>query len=745
MNLPSIPKSFFNGDCFDAYRILGAHPWQGDHGEEGWRFAVWAPGATAVEVCGGFDGWGAGIPLQKADTGVWSGFVSGLCEGELYKYRIHGADGSVVMRADPYAFASEVRPANASRLTRLDFSFDDSAWMERRDKCRNLPMNIYELHAGSWKHKPNSTQPDGSDGWYDYEELARELIPWLLEHHFTHVELLPLAEHPFDGSWGYQTTGYFAVTSRYGTPAQFASFVNACHRMGIGVIMDFVPVHFAANADALANFDGTHLYEYDSDVGHSEWGTCNFNYYRREVCSFLNSAAALWMEVYHCDGIRMDAISRALYWQGDPARGVNEGAVTFLRNLNHGLNERWPTGVYMAEDSTNFLKVTAPTRYDGIGFDYRREVCSFLNSAAALWMEVYHCDGIRMDAISRALYWQGDPARGVNEGAVTFLRNLNHGLNERWPTGVYMAEDSTNFLKVTAPTRYDGIGFDYKWDMGWMHDTLDYFATPFGQRPDAYGKIIFSMHYFYNELYLLALSHDEVVHGKKTVIDKLWGTYEEKCAQLRTLYFYMYAHPGKKLNFMGNELGHFREWDEKRELDWDLLKYPFHDAFQKYFGALSRLYATQPALYAGEYDPRCFEWVASESRDEGVYAWLRKGAGQTILCVMNTQNTAHKKFPLYLSFPAGAEELLNTEAPCWGGADKSKPKALHTSDGGVYGRDYTLTVDLPAMGSRMFKLTPEAPRPEAAQASARRAAAARRKAARTQNAKADAAAYNSKK
>ena len=468
MNLPSIPKSFFNGDCFDAYRILGAHPWQGDHGEEGWRFAVWAPGATAVEVCGGFDGWGAGIPLQKADTGVWSGFVSGLCEGELYKYRIHGADGSVVMRADPYAFASEVRPANASRLTKLDFSFDDSAWMERRDKCRNLPMNIYELHAGSWKHKPNSTQPDGSDGWYDYEELARELIPWLLEHHFTHVELLPLAEHPFDGSWGYQTTGYFAVTSRYGTPAQFASFVNACHRMGIGVIMDFVPVHFAANADALANFDGTHLYEYDSDVGHSEWGTCNFNYYRREVCSFLNSAAALWMEVYHCDGIRMDAISRALYWQGDPARGVNEGAVTFLRNLNHGLNDRWPTGVYMAEDSTNFLK-------------------------------------------------------------------------------------------VTAPTRYDGIGFDYKWDMGWMHDTLDYFATPFGQRPDAYGKIIFSMHYFYNELYLLALSHDEVVHGKKTVIDKLWGTYEEKCAQLRTLYFYMYMHPGKKLNFMGNEFGH-PEW-----------------------------------------------------------------------------------------------------------------------------------------------------------------------------------------
>ena len=401
--------------------------------------------------------------------------------------------------------------------------------------------------------------------------------------------------------------------------------------------MDFVPVHFAANGDALANFDGTHLYEYDSDVGHSEWGTCNFNYYRREVCSFLNSAAALWMDVYHCDGIRMDAISRALYWQGDPNRGVNEGAVTFLRNLNHGLNERWPTGIYTAEDSTNFLK-------------------------------------------------------------------------------------------VTAPTRYDGIGFDYKWDMGWMHDTLDYFATPFGERPDAYHKLTFSMQYFYNELYLLALSHDEVVHGKKTIIDKLWGTYEEKCAQLRTLYFYMYTHPGKKLNFMGNELGHFREWDEKKELDWGLMKYPFHDSFQKYFAELGRLYATEPALYDGEYNPNCFEWIACESRDEGVYAWLRKGAGQTILCVMNTQNTSHKKFPLYFQYPCAADELLNSEAACWNGADRSRTRHLHTTDGGVYGRDYTLSVDLPAMGSRMYRITPEAPHPEAAQASARKAAAQKRKA-----------------
>ena len=647
MNYPVIPRTFFSGDCFDAYRILGAHPCTDPNGAEGWRFAVWAPGATAVEVCGGFGGWERGVPMEKADTGVWSAFIPGLAEGELYKYRVHGADGSTVMRSDPYAFATELRPGTASKLTKLDFTFDDTAWMERRDKCRNRPLNIYELHAGSWKHKPGATRPDGSDGWYNYEELARELIPWLLEHHFTPVELLPLAEHPFDGSWGYQTTGYFSVTSRYGTPAQFAGFVNACHRMGIGVIMDFVPVHFAANADALAKFDGTYLYEYDSDVGQSEWGTCNFNYYRREVCSFLSSAAGLWMDVYHCDGIRMDAISRALYWQGDPNRGVNQGAVNFLRSLNHGLNERWPTGIYMAEDSTNFLK-------------------------------------------------------------------------------------------VTAPTRYEGVGFDYKWDMGWMHDTLDYFATPFGERPGCYGKLLFSMHYFYNELYLLALSHDEVVHGKKTIIDKLWGSYAEKCAQLRTLYFYMYTHPGKKLNFMGNELAHFREWDEKRELDWNLLEYPFHDAFQKYFAALSRTYASEPALYDGEYNPDCFEWVANESCAEGVYAWLRKGRGQNLLCVMNTQDHAHKKFPLYLKFPCSAELVLDTEAGAWGGVHKAHRKqSFHTTDGGVFGRDYTLTLDLPAMGSYLLRLSPEAPNPDAARLSANRALAQKRKAAKAAKAAAE--------
>ena len=644
-NASDLPVYLFKqGNNCEAYRYFGAHM-ETRAGEAGVVFRVWAPHAVAISVVGDFNSWKPGShPMRKVDgDSVWELFIPGMKEYDVYKYCVTTRAGDLVYKADPYAFHAETRPSNGSKVYDISgFAWHDDAWQAAQKKADviNSPMNIYEMHAGSWKMKEGGKP-------YNYSELADELIPYITEMGYTHVELLPVMEYPFDGSWGYQVTGYFAPTSRYGTPAQFAGFVNACHRMGIGVIMDFVPVHFAANADALAKFDGTYLYEYDSDVGQSEWGTCNFNYYRREVCSFLSSAAGLWMDVYHCDGIRMDAISRALYWQGDPNRGVNQGAVNFLRSLNHGLNERWPTGIYMAEDSTNFLK-------------------------------------------------------------------------------------------VTAPTRYEGVGFDYKWDMGWMHDTLDYFATPFGERPGCYGKLLFSMHYFYNELYLLALSHDEVVHGKKTIIDKLWGSYAEKCAQLRTLYFYMYTHPGKKLNFMGNELAHFREWDEKRELDWNLLEYPFHDAFQKYFAALSRTYASEPALYDGEYNPDCFEWVANESCAEGVYAWLRKGRGQNLLCVMNTQDHAHKKFPLYLKFPCSAELVLDTEAGTWGGVHKAHRKQnFHTTDGGVFGRDYTLTLDLPAMGSYLLRLAPEAPNPDAARLSANRALAQKRKAAKAAKAAAE--------
>ena len=602
MTWTMLPQEYHTGACFDLYRHLGAHPCKG-----GWSFRIWAPGALDVQLEGDFNGW-QGAPMSRDNAGVWS-CTAKAKEGQLYKFRVLGPDGSWVEHSDPCALAAELRPGTASRLfdlSRLEAQFTDGVWMAGQDKHYDRPMNIYEMHAGSWKRKP-----DGS--WYDYEELAQELIPWLVEHQYTHVELLPLAEHPFDGSWGYQNTGYFAPTSRYGTPVQFARFVNACHLAGIGVLMDFVPVHFAKNADGLARLDGTFLYEYDSDVGQSEWGTCNFNFYRGEVRSFLNSAAAIWLDLYHCDGIRMDAISRALYWLGDPSRGVNQGAVQFLQNMNQGLHQRFPSAILTAEDSTNFLK-------------------------------------------------------------------------------------------VTAPVEYDGLGFDYKWDMGWMHDTLDFFATPFDQRRDAYHKLTFSMSYFYNELYLLSLSHDEMVHGKKTVIDKLWGTYEEKFAQARLLYFYMLTHPGKKLNFMGSELAHFREWDEERELDWMLLRYPLHDAFHKYIAALNGLYHAEPALYEGEYNAACFEWVACQSRDEGIYAYLRKGRGGPLLAVMNTQPKAYLKYPLYLTEGCTARMLFSTDLQQWGGATKAPSQPQTTLPGGVFGRNHTLYVDLPPLSGALYRL-----------------------------------------
>ena len=587
MNYPVIPRTFFSGDCFDAYRILGAHPCTDPNGAEGWRFAVWAPGATAVEVCGGFDGWERGVPMEKADTGVWSAFIPGLAEGELYKYRVHGADGSAVMRSDPYAFATELRPGTASKLTKLDFTFDDTAWMERRDKCRNRPLNIYELHAGSWKHKPGATRPDGSDGWYNYEELARELIPWLLEHHFTHVELLPLAEHPFDGSWGYQTTGFFAPTSRYGTPDELCTLIDACHAADIGVIFDFVPVHFAVDEYGLKRFDGTALYEYPAAaVGESEWGSCNFMHSRGEIRCFLQSAA-----------------------------------------------------------------------------DY--------------WLRTFHADGLRMDAVSRLIYWQGDPARGVNGSTLEFLKNMNQGLQQRHPTAMLIAEDSTNFEKVTAPVEHGGLGFDYKWDLGWMNDTLDYFKKTPEERKSNLGKLTFSMMYFWREHYILPFSHDENVHGKATILQKMYGEYEDKFPQGRALYLYMAIHPGKMLDFMGNEFGQLREYDESREQDWLLLDYPIHEAFANYRRTLNELYRKYDAFWSGEYNPDHFLWLDCDHPELDACAILRKGQEATVFAAFNFGDTELKDYELTLPGKGKITPLLNSDWNCFGGRT-ARPKALRS-------------------------------------------------------------------
>ena len=598
-----LPQTFHTGDCFEAYRMLGAHPCPSG----GWEFALWAPGARAAAVEGDFGGW-ADIPMTADSAGVWRTSCPDAREGQLYKFRITGQDGRAQEHSDPYAFGAELRPGTASKLCRVDnFSFSDEEWMARRQKNYDRPLNIYELHGGSWQRRE-----DG--GWYNYEELADRLIPYLLRQGYTHLEFLPLAEHPLDESWGYLVTGYFAPTSRYGSPAQFARLVDRCHRAGIGVLMDFVPVHFAANPDGLARLDGTELYEHPHDVGQSEWGSLNFNLYRGEVKSFLKSAAAFWLQVYHCDGLRMDAISRALYWLGDEKRGVNPGAVDFLREMNEGLHRRFPTAILAAEDSTNFPK-------------------------------------------------------------------------------------------VTAPVAYEGLGFDYKWDMGWMHDTLEYFSAPFGRRPGLYSRLIFSMNYFHRELYLLALSHDENVHGKKTILDKMYGSYREKFSQARLLYLYMYAHPGKKLNFMGNELGHFREWDEQRPLDWELLRYPAHDAFLQYMARLGALYQQHPALYREEYDPARFGWVEADQPGLGLLAFTRQGGGETLLAVFNTQNRPLEGAQLRFARPFEASLLLASEESRWDGSGAVPAGRLYCRQEGRRGeRPYLLRLDLAPLSGALYLL-----------------------------------------
>ena len=480
-------------------------------------------------MIGEFNGW-METPMEKVHDGnFWEMISKEAKPGMMYKYRIYDRAGNCIDHCDPYGYGMELRPNTASIIRDMDaYKFHDGKWMKKRSDHSDLPLNVYELHFGSFR-KP-SEEPDA---WYDYEEMADILLPYLKENGYNYLEIMPLNEYPCDESWGYQGTGFFSPTSRYGTADQLKYFVDRCHENDIGVILDFVPVHFAVDDYALANYDGTALYEYPhSDVGDSEWGSRNFMHSRGEVRSFLQSAAEYW------------------------------------------LNE-------------------------------------------------YHIDGLRMDAISRAIYWQGMPERGVNSNAVEFLRYMNQGLKERHPSVILAAEDSTSFPGVTKPAEEGGLGFDYKWDMGWMNDTLDYFRTAPEYRTRNYHKLTFSMMYYYDERYLLPLSHDEVVHGKATILQKMYGDYEQKFPQARAFYMYMYAHPGKKLNFMGNELGHFREWDEKREVDWNLLTFPAHQDFHRFMEDLNHFYLEHPALSELDYDTEGFRWIECHAEEKCVYVFER--------------------------------------------------------------------------------------------------------------------------
>lgn len=564
-------QDFYIGKSFDAYEFFGAHKIGNKI-----LFRVYAPNAAKVSLVGEFNDWQEEEMEQQYQSGIYSITSENARVGMMYKYCIHTRDGQVVYHCDPYGFAMELRPNSASYIVDLEeYKFSDDEWMNKRDKCYNKPLNIYEIHMGSWMKKNDETY---NNGWYRYNEIADRLINYVKENGFTHIEIMPLCEHPVDCSWGYQNTGFFSPTSRYGTNKELKELIDKCHKANVGVILDFVPIHFAVDDYGLAKFDGTELYEYPhKDVGASEWGTCNFIHSRGEVCSFLQSAANYWLKEYHFDGLRMDAISRAIYWQGNPARGVNSCAINFIRNMNVGL----------------------------------------------------------------------------------------HKLH---PTAMIIAEDSTAYPKVTAPVEYNGLGFDYKWDLGWMNDTLDYFKISPKERPNHYYKLTFSMEYFYNELFLLPFSHDEVVHGKATIIQKMWGDYEDKFKQCRALYMYMYTHPGKKLNFMGNEIAQFREWDEKREQDWQLIKMPLHYAFNKYIKRLNEVYDNYEALYKNEYDSSYFKWLEVNAPEKSVYIYERGRSDHRIIVALNFSDNEYAPFTFKVEEVLRLREIVNSDSDIYGGS-----------------------------------------------------------------------------
>lgn len=579
-----------------AYKAFGAH-FSHEYNQDGVHFTVYAPHAAHVSLIGDFNDW-QGYAMERNEQGIWSIFAANIPEFSRYKFRITTMSGETYDRIDPFEFYSEVRPNNASVVYCLDgFGWTDEKWMQTRKKNYNLPMNIYEMHAGSWKVK-EIREPDNV--FYTYTELAERLIPYIKQMGYTHIELLPLTEHPFDGSWGYQTTGYFAATSRYGSPKELMSFINECHQQDIGVIMDFVPLHFVTDFYALHMYDGGCVYESDYDhLRFSEWQTALFDFTKPYVLSFMKSALDFWISYYHIDGIRFDAVANLIYMHGKP------------------------------ED-------------------------------------------------------------GMNEPGVWFMKNVNYTLLHKFPEVMLIAEDSSNYLKVTAPVEYGGLGFDYKWDLGWMHDTLNYMATPPNERSGHHHKLTFSMSYFYNEKYILPFSHDEVVHGKRTIIDKIYGSYEEKFHQLRTLYVYMMTHPGKKLNFMGNELAEFKEWDESKELGWNLLTFPAHDAFHRFLQTLHALYLSEPPLYAQDYNNyNVFQWIDANNASQCVYSYKRKDLeGNTLYVVMNFSNRFYPSYQLRVEESDSYEELLCTDKADFGGtgvenkeltANTGYPPVLHVA------------------------------------------------------------------
>ena len=617
---------FGEGRHYQLYHKLGAHPYT-YRGQDGYYFAVWAPHAAAVSLVGDFNAWNPDATPMKpvADSGIYELFVPGLGVGQLYKFAITTHTGTILFKADPYAFSAEYRPGTASVTADIrGFKWNDSKWMESRAGTDPVkaPISIYEVHLGSWKKK---NRPE-KDGYYTYMEAAHELADYVLEMGYTHVELMGIAEHPYDGSWGYQVTGYFAPTSRYGTPTEFMYFVNYLHKKGIGVILDWVPAHFPKDAHGLADFDGPALYEYaDPRKGeHPDWGTKVFDYAKNEVSNFLIANALYWLDEYHIDGLRVDAVASMLY-------------------LDYG-------------------------RQDG------------------QWVPNKYGDNKNLEAIE-------------------FFKHLNSVIRGRKDGAIIIAEESTAWPNVTKSPEEDGLGFTFKWNMGWMHDFLEYMKLDPYFRKFNHNKMTFGITYCTSENFILVLSHDEVVHLKCSMINKMPGEYEDKFANLKVGYTFMLGHPGKKLLFMGQDFGQFHEWDEKVSLDWYLTKEPFHADLQNYVKGLLTLYHKYPALYRLDEEYDGFQWINANDGDRSIFSFIRRDETQkkNLLFICNFTPVDRDDYRVGVPKRGTYTLLLDQEHGYYKRGDKISHYRSIKSE--CDGQPYSFAYPLPAYGTAVFRFS----------------------------------------
>ena len=611
------------GKLYHAYRTFGAHIEDG-----GVQFTLWAPDVRSVSVTGDFNGWDASSVMEHiGDTGVWTCFVPGAKAGDHYKYEIETANGKHLSKADPFAFMNVKRPGTDSIVTELFYEWKDSKWMEDRGKKDTFtsPMNIYECHLGSWKC------PEGEDEYYTYRELADMLVPYVKDMGYTHVEFLPVMEHPLDASWGYQVTGFYAPTSRYGSPHDLKYLIESFHNAGIGVILDWVPGHFCPDDQGLRDFNGDKLYE---SIIHPDWGTYKFDFSRPQVRSFLLSNAMYWLEEYHADGLRVDGVSSMLY-------------------LNFGISDK---------SKMRFNK------YGGEG---------------------------DLDAIE-------------------FLKEFNYMVGTNLKGAVTIAEESSAWPLVTKPPKDGGLGFHYKWNMGWMNDTLEYMSTDFPWREGNHNKLTFSMAYAYSENYILPLSHDEVVHGKKSLIGRMPGDIWRQFAGDRLLAIYQMTHPGKKLNFMGHEIAQFIEWREYEPLEWFLLGYENNEKFQIFIRDLNHIYTEHPALWSIDNSWDGFTWIDPDDRQQNVLTYLRRGRapskneeGELLICAVNMGVKAFDEFDIGVPEPGYYKEIINSDDVKYAGSGRVNTRQIRARKKPAHGMPYSIKVKMPVVGGAIFRKRPE--------------------------------------